>query len=75
MAENKYGVAKKQWKKWNEQEQQAFLDLYESMWESPELYQHPKHLHDIPSEVWETITWNAAWMSAEFLKFNRKFND
>ena len=70
MAENKYGVAKKQWKKGNEQEQQAFLDLYESMMENPDLYTRA-YMHE---DWWNEISWNAAWMSADLLRFNRKFN-
>lgn len=66
-------------KKWNEQENQAFIDLYESMIESPDLYTHPSfdRSEDWTSEQaqqWNTIAWNAAWMSAEFLRYNRKFN-
>lgn len=66
-------------KKWNEQERQAFIDLYESMMESPDLYTHPAtdrsaDWDDLDWVMWKTTAWNAAWMSAEFLRYNRKFN-
>lgn len=73
MVENYYSVNKKQWKKWNDTERQCFIDLYESMIESPWIY-IPVEERDTPPAFYETTAWNAAWMAAELMRYNRKFN-
>ncbi len=72
MVENKFEVPKKQWKKWNDVEQQCFIDLYESMIENPWAYD--PQLHMTYGEDWKTLAWNAAFMAADLQRYNRKFN-
>lgn len=70
MVENKHSVSKRQWKKWNEQEQYLFNSVYDQMMLEPLLFQHPDWA--TPQEYWTTTAWNAAWIAADDLKWLRK---
>ncbi len=68
---NYHGVSKRQWKKWNEQEQQVFNDLFAMMCDNQHLFIHPKTKF-MPALYWETTAWNAAWMVADLLRMARR---
>ena len=68
---NKHDVPKRQWKKWNEQEQYLFNSIYDQMTQRPDLFVHPHVV--VPSfEYWSTTAWNAAWIAANDLRWLRK---
>ncbi len=69
--ENIYGVSKGQWKRWNEQEQNLFNDLFAVMYDNQYLYRHPEACHETAS-YWKITAWNAAWMAADLLREVRK---
>lgn len=71
--ENIHGVSKRQWKKWNEQEQYLFHTLYEFALFHQNFFKHPDAEYILP-EHWKTTAWNAAWQAADFLRYKRKFN-
>ena len=71
---NKFKVPKKQWKKWNEAEQELFNSLFEHMNSNQDLYKHPA-LGSSDSDKWNTTAWNAAWMAADFMRDWRKNNE
>lgn len=71
MVENKHFVSKRQWKKWNEQEQYLFNSVYDQMTTMPHLFHHPDICIPKP-KYWATTAWNAAWIAADDLKWLRK---
>lgn len=68
---NLYGVSKRQWKKWNEQEQGLFNELFGVMYDNQHLFKHPATPYQTAS-YWKTTAWNAAWMAADLLREVRK---
>lgn len=71
MIENLYKVPKRQWKKWSEDEQVLFNDLYRFMLYNQRTFIHPQAMaEDI--DHWKTTAWNAAWMAADFHRTYRK---
>lgn len=64
MALNSYTVPKKQWKKWSEQAQNVFNDVYGTIAYNPLLITHPEQ-PVIDLEHWQTIAWNSAWLAAD----------
>lgn len=68
---NYYGVSKRQWKKWNEQEQQVFNGLFAMMYDNQHLFIHPK-TEFMTTSYWKTTAWNAAWMAADLLRIARR---
>ena len=71
MVENKFGVPKRHWKKWNEQEQYVFNSVYQQMTELPHLFVHPL-APEVYEGHWDTTAWNAAWIAADDLRWLRK---
>ena len=68
---NLHKVPQAQWRKWNEAEKQLFNDIRSDMLENKRQYLHPKQKPPV-DEYWDTTTWNAAWMAADYLKEQRK---
>jgi len=66
---NRYGVSKKQWKKWPEISQRMFNTTYEAFLLNQSLVTHPD-TKKLPQEQWNTIAWNAAWLSADHVLEN-----
>lgn len=73
MIDNIYKVSKKQWKKWNPQEQTLFNELHWYMIENQHLFKHPLGAAQV-DKIWKTTAWNAAWMAADILREKRKSN-
>lgn len=69
--ENTYKVQKKQWEKWDENEQYIFNSLFEMMLNNQSLFKHPGADY-LLAEFWTTTAWNAAWMAANFAREARK---
>lgn len=68
---NKFRVPKRQWRRWDEREQTAFNELFEVMMKDTRLFLHPDA--EVPSKKhWRTTAWNAAWMQADLLRYQRK---
>lgn len=74
---NLWKVPKKQWAKWNDLEQRMFNYIMTTMSDSPHLFVHP-NLLDYDGDLtyhakeWNTTAWNAAWFTADGLRFIRK---
>ena len=62
--ENKFGVPKKQWKRWPDLCQRVFNSVHEAMEQNPALFTHPK-TGKIAKEQWGTVARNAAWIAAD----------
>lgn len=67
---NKYKVSKRQWKKWNDQEQELFIAIYEVSTINSWLFQHPK-TPEVSPKYWNTVAWNHAWMAADLVREQR----
>lgn len=72
--ENLYGVSKRQWKKWNEQERKLFNDLFSSMMFEQRIFLHPEAVAR-SDKHWKTTAWNAAYLAADYLRMARKANE
>lgn len=67
MVENKHGIAKNQWKKWDEDSRDLFNKVFQYLNNNQELFLHPK-TRPVPEKEWKTTAWNAAWIAADTLK-------
>ena len=68
---NLYGVSKRQWNKWNDNQKFVFNSLYKMMKDNQSLFKHPEGPL-INHGQWKTVAWNASFMAADFY---REFNE
>lgn len=59
------GMSKKQWDRWDNLAQKCFLFIYEEHLNALNVMSHPKT--ELSVEEWNTLCWNFAWQSAEFV--------
>lgn len=67
MKTNVHGVAKRQWKKWNQKERDLFNALYSFSVANPWVFSHPKS-PELSKAEWDTVAWNHSWMAADLMK-------
>ena len=65
--ENKYKVAKSQWKKWPNLSKAVFNEVYSEMCYNEKFFLHTEASVP-PTPHWKVTAWNSAWIAAQAVK-------